>query len=267
VGPRGAPLGDPVAEADALHRRFNVREPAHLRVDLMAVELGWYVIYRNTGGADARVVRDGRAAFLSVSRAQRDTPRARFSMAHEMAHPLLHPDLDAIERIHAASTLTEAEREVERAADRFASHLLLPRWLLARFVDGAEPGLDGVGRVAREFGTSLSATLRAWTEVTDAPCAYVASRRGVITETERSASFRGVVRLGRRLRGTTAASAITRGELPMGERALRTHDVAWGSAEVPGGIVEESIGVPGAGVVVTWLRHAWITSSTPRSAR
>lgn len=91
--------------------------------------------------------------------------RQRFTLAHELGHVLLHTDelerqvhLDrgSLYRDSLSSTGTNAR---ERAANAFASELLMPSVLLEQAID---PRMDledddAVGRLARKFRVSVAA--------------------------------------------------------------------------------------------------------------
>ena len=246
---------DPIAAARALHARFNVTSPDRINVELIAAALGAYVLYGETGTADARVVRAGDVAYFCIAREHRDTPRARFSIGHELGHPTLHRGIDGIDLIHGTRQKTGREHRIEAEADLFASELLLPCALLKPWTRIAEPALADVAQVARVFTTSLSATMRKWAEIADAPCAYVESRAGKVTEAKRSRGWRGVAVKGRALEVGSAAWGIGRDETLAEGVVTRVHREAWGSGALGGEVIEESVRVVGTGAVVTWLRH------------
>jgi Zn-dependent peptidase ImmA (M78 family) len=89
-----------------------------------------------------------------------DSPRARFSFAHELGHYFLDWHRCALERgapSHGSQSDFESAILVEREADLFAANLLLPREDVRRAA-GKHVGADEILRLADAFGTSLSAT-------------------------------------------------------------------------------------------------------------
>ena len=249
-----APL-DPIAVARALHARFDIRAPNEIAIELMAWHCGARVLYRPAGSADARVVRAGDRAILAIAESARGTPRARFSIAHELAHFLLHADFDAIARIHGEPRTSHREFKVEREADRFASEALLPWSLAAPMCEGVTPTLDAVGDLARAFDVSLSVAGQKWARNARGGCAYVESRGGVIRRARRSDGFRGVAVERRKLEEGTLALELERAG---GEGGKRVHARAWGSAQAGGEIVEECVTLgdgSAGGAVLTWLSH------------
>ncbi|HEY2514621.1 MAG TPA: ImmA/IrrE family metallo-endopeptidase, partial [Polyangiaceae bacterium] len=167
------PACDPIAAARAILARFPIRAPEDIAIELMAAECGAYVVVRRSATADARVVRDGREAFIAIAPEALDTPRGRFSMAHEFSHHVMHGAYaGAIRRIHGAPQRGR-EFRVEREANVCASELILPTFLFAPMCVAAEPTLDEVSRVAALFRASLSATARRWPGLSNAACAFV----------------------------------------------------------------------------------------------
>jgi Zn-dependent peptidase ImmA (M78 family) len=264
------PPCDPVAAASALLARVTIRAPEDIRIELIAAAWDAFVVPRRTGSADARVVRDGKLAFIGIAPEALATPRGRFSTAHELAHHWMHRGwYDAIARIHGAPRTRGREFRVEREANACASELLLPRFLFLPLCTSLPPTLDSVSKVASMFRTSLTATARRWAALSGAPCAWVESRghandakRRKITEAKRGAAFRGEA-FGRRvLEPGTVAEELARegvgegGDKRGGTRIARVHGAAWGAAQAGVEIVEESLRVPGTSTVLTWLWHA-----------
>ncbi len=222
---------DAIGAARALHARFHVRRARAVRVELIAAECGAYTLSRHAGRADARVVRAGDVAYLGIADHAWGTPRARFSIAHELAHHLLHRDFDGLASIHGQPR-TGREHRVERQADKFAVELLLPYAIVAPLCAMALPALKDVGALARTFETSLTVAGRRWASLSPAACAFVESRGDEIVRAKRSAAFRGSAIGGRRI------------------------DPTWGSADAGVEVRVESVAVRGTTTVLTWLSHS-----------
>ncbi|MDY7011922.1 MAG: ImmA/IrrE family metallo-endopeptidase, partial [Planctomycetota bacterium] len=116
--------------------------------------------------------------FCNLDRAgEGDCPRARFTLAHELGHYFIDEHRNALAAgrapAHRSQCDYESQNLAEQEADQFAANLLMPRW---RFVDKAEsaaPGLAGIISLAREFGTSLTATAIRYAAADISPCAVV----------------------------------------------------------------------------------------------
>ena len=91
---------------------------------------------------------DGHAIVLGGGGSER---RRRFTIAHEIGHFVLHPELARPER---GGQVTEAGRVEEREADAFAAELLMPEPLVRQAA--REHGAD-VDRLADRFDVSRSA--------------------------------------------------------------------------------------------------------------
>ena len=244
--------------ARALHARFGIEAPSEIEVGLIAWHCGASVHWRPSGPADARATIAGARAILAIDAHARGSARARFSIAHELAHFLLHADFDGLERLHgSAAPLGPRERAIEFQADEFASELLLPerfaRPLCARV---PSPTLARVDEVARDFRVSLTVAGRSWPRWTRAPCAFFeAIRRGdgaLLRRVVRSDTFRGICIERRALREGTLALDLLRTRGPVSLPASRTHTQWWGSSLLDEPVVEECVPVAD-GVVVGWL--------------
>ncbi len=235
-------MNEGIARAEAvargLHARFDVARAWDLDVEATAAELGGYIVYGEVDGdSDARVVRGGGVAFICIAESQRGTPRARFSGAHEMAHLVLHPDVDALARIHGLPRAKRREFAVEREADAFASEWLLPRGLFVEYCGVQRPTLHHVTRAARIFRTSLSATAKRWTALAPpgVACAFVEYKGDRVRHFDPSPAFRAKIFRRR----------------PISDRTWTAPLVADGVE-----IAEESVRVPGTDVVLSWVWHA-----------
>jgi hypothetical protein len=241
---------DPVVVARDVLARLDVCAPREIRVDLIAYHLGAITHWRDAGSADARVVRAGERARLAIAKHARGTPRARFSIAHELGHVLLHHDYDSIERIHGAPRLRGRDFVVENEASKFAAHLLVPTSMAHAMCVASPPTLDEVGKLARAFDVSLSVAAQRWAEMSPAACAFVESKGTRIARVVRSRAFRGVAVQRRELEDSALAREVARGAA-LGSRA---DGAAWGATrDRP--VIEECVPLHDDGGVLTWLWH------------
>jgi hypothetical protein len=105
-------------------------------------------------------------------------PRTRFSIAHELGHYFIerhHSYLIRGGRSHASTTEFKSDRLIEREADTFASHLLIPADLLSAELSG-EVTFEQVRRIAGLFRTSVMSTAIRCVQASDFPCALAAIR-------------------------------------------------------------------------------------------
>ena len=110
--------------------------------------------------------------------AVRSEGRKRFTIAHEFGHYMLHTDQqDRFEcRDDDIETGDNNGREIETAADLFASTLLMPLDDFRRQVAGQQAGFDLLGHCADRYGVSLTAAALRWTEIAERRAVLVASR-------------------------------------------------------------------------------------------
>jgi IrrE N-terminal-like domain len=143
--------------AELLLKRLGVTEPEEIDLGAIAWELGVRIKCRPLNACEARIVgANGKAIITVNSRSSRR--RRRFSIGHELGH--WHYDRGRV-LICQADEIGQAGRGLgsERAADRFASNLLMPDYLF-RPAARAYPkvGFQTVRSMAELFGTSTTAT-------------------------------------------------------------------------------------------------------------
>lgn len=104
--------------------------------------------------------------YCNLSRVERhDSPRARFTLAHELGHYFIDEHRNALQSGFAPAHLSVCEYEsdnlVEREADWFASNLLMPRPYFLQLAKDFPLGMQGILSLQRHFQTSVtSAALR-----------------------------------------------------------------------------------------------------------
>ncbi|MDP3072855.1 MAG: ImmA/IrrE family metallo-endopeptidase [Opitutaceae bacterium] len=113
----------------------------------------------------------------------RQEGRARFTLAHELAHFLI-PEHNAALRSgvapHHPSFCNKANAKlyVEVEADFFASRVLMPEVRFQEVSHRCGSGLGAMRRTANELGTSLQSTARRFVDSPTHPCAFVVWRDG-----------------------------------------------------------------------------------------
>ena len=114
------------AARDLLARTF-VSKPADINLEALAFEAGRLRIEEGgLGGADGRIVADGKNGGKIRVRSGLPQTRARFTIAHEIGHCCLHGG-GFIDRTDSGKTFgiwNDASEEAE--ANTFAGELLLP---------------------------------------------------------------------------------------------------------------------------------------------
>lgn len=95
-----------------------------------------------------------------VTNKSRESPRARFSFAHELGHYFLdwhRRSLEGGAPAHGSFADFQSNNLVEREADQFAANLLLPSKRVKKAARGRIDA-EEIVRLANVFGTSISAT-------------------------------------------------------------------------------------------------------------
>jgi len=116
--------------------------------------------------------------FCNLDRVGRaDSPRGRFTLAHELGHYYIDKHRNALAAgrapAHRSRCDYESQNLAEQEADHFAANLLLPPSLFAAKARAAAVGLEGIISLARQFGTSLTATAIRYAAADISPCAIV----------------------------------------------------------------------------------------------
>lgn len=90
------------------------------------------------------------------------SPRARFTLAHELGHYFIDEHRNALlnGRVpgHSSFCDFESENAVEREADHFAAHLILPKNKFIKAAKKEDIGLQGILSISRKFGASITST-------------------------------------------------------------------------------------------------------------
>jgi len=93
----------------------------------------------------------GYAIFVNANHAE---TRRRFTIAHEIAHFILHPELIGDGITDDALYRSGLSSRVEAQANRLAADILMPWHLINRFLDD---GISDVSALAQRFAVSRSA--------------------------------------------------------------------------------------------------------------
>lgn len=127
--------------AEILRRHMSQRP---IRLGALANELDVYIKISSLGtGISGQISKDGEAYVIKVNRNEA-RERQRFTIAHELAHYLLHQDI--IDRSPNGITDTVLYRsgepqQIEYEANRLAAEIVMPTELIAREL---EEDFDGV---------------------------------------------------------------------------------------------------------------------------
>jgi hypothetical protein len=145
--------------AEQLLVELGISDPRQIDLDAIAWHLGAAVRYRHMDSADATIVGSNRRAVIAVNSSRIET-RQRFSLAHEIGHWHHHRGRILFCTPKDIDDPARAANDPERQADRFASDLILPPYLLRpRLAKLKRVELGAMHGIANEFGASMTATL------------------------------------------------------------------------------------------------------------
>ena len=156
----------------------------------------------------------------------RDGPRARFTLGHELGHFYINEHRNALKKGLAPSHPSFCEYTsthlVEREADHFASNLLMPP---TRFMSRAKRSLRGLGGIldlAYTFGTSVTSTAIRYVKDEVQPCVVVKWQDGRVawtwsSPTMQKARLRRPIVLPEKLQSGSPTARAMVGEAPVGD--------------------------------------------------
>ncbi|WP_418119110.1 ImmA/IrrE family metallo-endopeptidase [Variovorax sp. 350MFTsu5.1] len=144
--------------AEALIADLGISSPDELDIEAIAFDSQVEVVYESMTGCEASLVgyRDRAIATINPSGVR---GRERFSVAHELGHWHLHRGRSFKCRVDDPSANLSSERALEKEADSFAAHLLMPGPLFNPVIASfGKPTFQQLTRVAGDFETSVMAT-------------------------------------------------------------------------------------------------------------
>lgn len=148
----------PGERAELVVTELGINEPRHLDVEAIAFDAGMRVTYRDMQGCEASLVGIGNRAIATI-RLSPHRGRVRFSIGHELGHWQMHRGQSFVCRADDVGVNLASDRQLERQADEFASHLLLPTSLLLPAMKGLRTlTFREIDRVGGDFDASLLAT-------------------------------------------------------------------------------------------------------------
>lgn len=238
-------------------RRLRIQSVHEIDVECIACEHGLRVRYGGLGGAQGRLASTGKRGVIRIADGIWQEPRRRYIIAHELGHHLLHTPTGQLSLCTDGDFLRydAAAGDAEEEANWFAASLLMPELLFKPKCDTAQPALAIVHALAKEFGTTRTATAIRFVDLCPEACAVVWSERGVIKWAVRGADFWPWIEFGRRLDSYTHAADAFKGKaFPQGPQVVPAR--AW-TSENGGDIYEDTEWFSNLGVTISLL---WLPS-------
>ena len=143
-------------EAADLLRELGITEPDEIDVPAIAFHCGAMVIERPLTGCEARIIGVSDRAIITVN-AHSIASRKRFSAAHELGHWMRDAGKVAF-GCNPDAALGKDDFNPETRANRYASDLLLPKFMFVPLAARKPMTFATVEDLARTFETSLTAT-------------------------------------------------------------------------------------------------------------
>jgi len=158
----------PAERAESLVEELGISEPKDLDVEAIAYDSGVTVAYADLHGCDAMLVGLGNKAIATIRPSIEE--RQRFSIAHELGHWSEHRGRSFACRVDDIDANLETDNKLEREADQYAAHLLMPRRLFKPQLRAiSTPGFKHIAEISQVFNTSTLATCLRLTELNAFP--------------------------------------------------------------------------------------------------
>jgi len=165
-------------KAEALISELGISAPQEIDVEAIAMDSGVEVQYARLNGCEASLVGFGGRAIATINPSS-VRGRERFSIAHEIGHWHLHRGRSFQCRADDADLNLASDRVVEKEADTFAAHLLMPQPIFLPLVKQiGNPNFKQLGDLAASFETSLMATALRLVNVNTLPVIVASYTKG-----------------------------------------------------------------------------------------
>jgi IrrE N-terminal-like domain len=155
--------------AESIIQGFAIRDPRDLDVEAISFDAGMRIEYRHLDGCAATLVGVADHAIATISPSGY-RGRDRFSIGHELGHWSMHRGQSFVCRVEDFGSNSSSNKAREKEADSFASHLLLPNFLIKPAIGKLKvlsfKDLEGISET---FATSVAATAFRITQLDNFP--------------------------------------------------------------------------------------------------
>jgi Zn-dependent peptidase ImmA (M78 family) len=186
-----------------------VSQASDIDVAALAFKAGRLIIEQDgLVGADGRLVADVKSGGKIRVKSGLAIERFRFTVAHEIGHCRLHAG-GFIDRTDSGKTFgiwNDASEEAE--ANTFAGELLLPKDLFGPKIEGQNPSIALIDKIASDFQTSRLATAVQYIQYTNEAVALVVSHGWDIEWSSRAKDFWPKVKWGRVSKDSAAGERL-----------------------------------------------------------
>ena len=139
-----------------LLKSLGITEPAEIDICAIAQSKGATVVEKPVTGCEARIVGYGERAIIVVN-SESIPSRKRFSAAHELGHWMRDAGTIGL-GCNPEALVGSGEANAETRANRYASDLLLPKFMFEPRAKGCPITFETASSLADVFQTSLTAT-------------------------------------------------------------------------------------------------------------
>lgn len=147
-----------LTDAEHLLQELGITEPEEIDLEAIAWYVGAKIKRRPLDGCEARIVGAGNNAIITVNSSSAFV-RQQFSIGHEIGHWHYHRGRSLVCRSDEIGGRNTGCATLEREADKFASHLLLPNYILSPYLSQFKQlNFDTIRKTAKAFNTSIPAT-------------------------------------------------------------------------------------------------------------
>jgi Zn-dependent peptidase ImmA (M78 family) len=239
----------------AFLRRFGL--DSRERLAEIAEEIGLEVLYRPAESYDGALlrIRDAQRGYIVINSRIREETRRRFTLAHEIGHFVL-PGQQEVSAPCKQQRIENWDADLYRPeleANRFAAEILMPRGLMAEFVQ-SEPSLESIRSIAQVCGTSLTASAVRLITLTPHRAAVVWSQDQKILWSKASERFVRWIRKGEVRENSFAAQCYRKQSVP--DKLTPVPASAWlyeKGLQERAQIWEQSVGLKNYGAVLSLL--------------
>jgi predicted transcriptional regulator len=156
ISASAAPHRDVVTSLEALHQRLKTAGLTGVPMNINAVAefLGLDVIEEIMDDDLSGYLEFRQGAWVAGVNALHHKNRQRFTIAHEIAHYVLHRDRAASFHDQTFARRASSTDQMEKEADRFAANLLMPEGSVRQAIQN---GATSVAALAEIFGVSALA--------------------------------------------------------------------------------------------------------------
>lgn len=171
----------PESEANQILQDLNFNQ---LPVDPVALCDALNIIYKEDSfdSGDGFILSNRLRTMIIVNNKIRSQERKRFTTAHELGHYVFDIDSNPMVLCKELTIDFESKADVviEKRANEFASHLLMPTGLIPNQIKHADPSWDIVGELSKLCQTSLPAAALRYVTFSRFPCHLVCLRESYV---------------------------------------------------------------------------------------